>query len=171
MGSEFIGECPGLGDDPESDHLETELAIKYIKQACGEPPSGVDVEVTMQDHELGSYPVISVVWDDSVTGYPDEYIGKCIEAFERFDLPEEIHRPYMELLDAQVKLHELIEEIRERRSEATRLRPENEGEVMSLSVHGRDRPGSTQLLQIALFVSSSTERAHYHRNSARRRCR
>ena len=76
MGREFIGECPGTGDDPESDHLETELAIKYIKQACGGPPRGVDVEVTTQDHELGSYPVISVVWDDSITDYPNEYIGQ-----------------------------------------------------------------------------------------------
>jgi hypothetical protein len=24
--------------------------------------------------------------------YPDEYIGKCIEAFEKFDLPEEIYQ-------------------------------------------------------------------------------
>jgi len=32
-----------------------------------------------------SYPVISVVWDDSITEWPDEYIGKCIEAFERFE--------------------------------------------------------------------------------------
>ena len=27
MGREFIGECPGWGDDSESDDLETELAI------------------------------------------------------------------------------------------------------------------------------------------------
>lgn len=54
MGREFIGECPGWGDDPESDDLETELAIKYVKQACGEPPRGVDVQVTLEDHELGA---------------------------------------------------------------------------------------------------------------------
>ena len=32
-----------------------------------------------------------MVWDDSVIEYPDEYIEKCSDAFERFDLPEEIY--------------------------------------------------------------------------------
>ena len=91
MGREFIGECSPSDDDPEFEDRETEMAVKYIKQACGEPPPGVDVQVTSEDHELGSYPVVSVVWDDSICEYPDEYIGKCIEAFERFDLPEEVH--------------------------------------------------------------------------------
>lgn len=54
MGREFIGECPGSGEDPESDDYETELAIKYIKQKCGQPPCGVDVQVTWEDHELGT---------------------------------------------------------------------------------------------------------------------
>jgi hypothetical protein len=90
MGREFIGECTPEGDDPEFEDRDTEMAVKYIKQACGEPPPGVDVQVTLEDHELGSYPVVSVVWDDYVSEYPGDYIGKCIEAFERFDLPEEI---------------------------------------------------------------------------------
>ena len=94
MGREFIGECPGWGDDPESDDLEAELAIKYIKQACGKPPRGVGVQVTLEDHELGSYPVISVVWDDYTAEYPGEYIGRCSEAYERFELPEEIYQQY-----------------------------------------------------------------------------
>jgi hypothetical protein len=85
MGREFIGECPYSGEDPQVDNYETELTIKYIKKECGPPPRGVNVEVTLEDHELGSYPVISVVWDDSIVGYPDEYIGKCMEAFERFE--------------------------------------------------------------------------------------
>ncbi|HUJ31236.1 MAG TPA: hypothetical protein VLY23_08155 [Candidatus Acidoferrum sp.] len=92
MGHEFIGECTPSGEGPELDDYEMELAIKYIKQECGKPPRGVDVRVTWEGHEVGnegdevSYPVISVVWDDSVTECPDEYVGKCIEAFERFDL-------------------------------------------------------------------------------------
>jgi hypothetical protein len=97
MGREFVGEC-GWGNDPENDNLEMELAIKYIKEACGPLPRGVEVEITSEGYEVGndgdevSYPVISVVWDDSITEYPGEYIGKCIEAIERFDLPEEIHQ-------------------------------------------------------------------------------
>jgi len=43
---------------------ETELAIKYIKQECGEPPRGVEVQVTWEDHELRSDTVISVAWDN-----------------------------------------------------------------------------------------------------------
>jgi hypothetical protein len=86
MGHEFIGECTPSGEGPELDDYEMELAIRYIKQECGKPPRGVDLQITLEDHELGSYPIISVVWDDGVTEYPNEYIGKCIEAFERFDL-------------------------------------------------------------------------------------
>lgn len=55
-----------------------------------ESPRGVDVQISREDHELGSYPVIAVVWDSYEAGYPDDYIQKCIEAFERFELPEEI---------------------------------------------------------------------------------
>jgi hypothetical protein len=109
MGREFIGECPGWGVDPESDDLEAELAIKYVKQACGKPPRGVDVQITLEDHELGSYPVISVVWDHYITEYPDEYIGKCMEAFERFDLPEEIYQRGRELFDLQDKIQNLFD--------------------------------------------------------------
>jgi hypothetical protein len=109
MGREFIGECPGPGEDPELDDFEAELAIKYIKQACGKPPRSVDVQITMEDHELGSYPVISVVWDDYITDYPGEYIAKCIEAFERFDLPEEIHERYRVLFDLQDKIQKLFD--------------------------------------------------------------
>src|ERR1700688_2482175 len=79
MGREFIGECRGRGDDPESDDLETELAIKYIKQSCGPPPPSVDVQVIFEGFEVGNegdeaiYPVISVVWDDCTVEYPGEY--------------------------------------------------------------------------------------------------
>jgi hypothetical protein len=86
-----------------------EAPIKYIKERCGEPPAGVDVEIMYQDHELGSYPVIAVVWDDYETSYPDEYIAKCIEAYEKFTLPEEVHERYRLLSEAQEEIHGLIE--------------------------------------------------------------
>jgi hypothetical protein len=121
MGHEFIGECPGWGDDPESDDLETELTIKYIKQCCGAPPRGVDVQVTFEGSEVGnegdelSYPVISVVWDEGVTEYPNEHIGKCIEAFERFELPEEIHQQYQLFFQLQDQMQELADRISDAR--------------------------------------------------------
>jgi len=101
MGREFIGECSPSGEGPEADSRERELAIKYIKRECGAPPDGVDVQVTWEGYERGdgseiSYPVISVVWDDGVSPYPDEYIGKCTAAFERFDLPAEVHELHEE---------------------------------------------------------------------------
>jgi hypothetical protein len=89
MGREFIGDC---FTDPQLGTHEMELAIKFIKRECGEPPGGVDVQITREDHELGSYPVISVVWDDYEAGYPEDYIQKCIEVFERFDLPDDVHQ-------------------------------------------------------------------------------
>lgn len=104
MGREFIGECPKQGEDSDLNQYETELTIKYIKKKCGPPPAGVDVQVTWEDHELGSYPVISVVWDDYTSEYLEDYIAKCISAFEKFDLPEEIYRKRW---DRTSLLHEL----------------------------------------------------------------
>jgi hypothetical protein len=109
MGREFIGECSPSGDAPELDDYEMELAVKFIKEACGKPPRGVDVQITWEDHELGSYPVISVVWDDYITDYPGEYIGKCIEAFDRFDLPEEIYERNRVLFDLQDRIQKLFD--------------------------------------------------------------
>lgn len=99
MGREFIGECSTLAEGSQFDHYEDELVIKFIKQESGEPPRGAEVQVTREDHELGSYPVISVVWDDGETGYPEDYIQKCVEAFERFELPEEIREEGRESSD------------------------------------------------------------------------
>lgn len=115
MGHEFIGECTPSGEGPVLDDYEMELVTNYIKQECGKPPRGVDVEVTWEGHEVGnegdevSYPIISVVWDDSVTESPDDYIGKCIEAFDRFDSSEEIHEQYRKLFDLQDKIRELLD--------------------------------------------------------------
>jgi hypothetical protein len=115
MGREFIGECPVSDKGPEFETYEGELAIKYIKQSCGPLPRGVDVEITSEGSEVGnegeevSYPVISVVWDDYTTEYPDEYIGKCIEAFERFELPEEICEQGRLLLDIFDQAHKLTD--------------------------------------------------------------
>ena len=121
MGREFIGECPVPDEGPEFETYEGELAIKYIKRECGPPPDGVDVLITSEGYEVGNegdevcYPVISVVWDDSITEYPDEYIGKCIEAFERFDLPEEIHQWYRELFELQQNFQDMLDRISQAR--------------------------------------------------------
>ena len=69
-------------------NFPTPLQKKYFPSTFGVASSAATT--TSGSTALG-YPVISVVWDDSVTGCPDEYIGKSVEAFERFALPEEIH--------------------------------------------------------------------------------
>jgi len=86
-----------------------EAPIKYIKETCGKPPSEVDVEIISQYHALGSYPVVTVVWDDYETSYPDEYIAKCMEAYERFTLPEEIHERGRLLAE----IHRLMEKVQD----------------------------------------------------------
>ncbi len=118
MGREIVGDC---STDTEFSDYETELIIKYLKQACGQPPPGVDVEVTWEGCEVGNegdetqYPVISVVWDDYTIEYPDQYIGKCIEAFERFDSPEEVHQWYRDFVKIQQNLQELYDRIAQAR--------------------------------------------------------
>lgn len=99
MGREFIGECTDTGGDQWENDYGAELIIKYLKQNCGTPPYGVDVVVSEEYHELGSYPVFAVVWDDFRVEYPDDYIGECMEAFELFDLPEEIYHRAIQLHD------------------------------------------------------------------------
>jgi hypothetical protein len=111
MGHEYIGEC---STDREFGDYETELTIKYLKHRCGAPPRGVDIEITWEGYEIGGgdetqYPVISVVWDDFAIPRPDEYIDKCYEACERFDLPEEIHDRYQKLFELQEKIPKLLD--------------------------------------------------------------
>jgi len=120
LGREFIGEI-GWGNEHGSDDLEMEIAMKYIKQACGPHPRGVDVEITWKGSEVGdgseqvTYPVISVVWDEGIIEYPDEYIDRCSDAFERFELPEEIYQRHKVLLEIMRATEELSNSIDEER--------------------------------------------------------
>jgi hypothetical protein len=110
VGREIIGDC---SEDPELGEYETELIIKYLKQTCGEPPAGVDIQVTWEGCEVGcdeaQYPVISIVWDDCAVEYPDDYIEKCSAAFERFDLPQETYDLYQAIIDLQNGIQKLPE--------------------------------------------------------------
>ena len=68
-------------------NFPTPLQKKYFSFTFGVASSAA---TTNSGSTALGYPVISVVWDDSVTGCPNEYIGKSVEAFERFALPEEM---------------------------------------------------------------------------------
>jgi hypothetical protein len=74
MGREVIGECVTSEEFPDLADYEMDLMVKFIKQECGAPARGVDVEVVWEDHELGGYPVIAVVWDDYTVECPYDYV-------------------------------------------------------------------------------------------------
>jgi hypothetical protein len=87
------------------------LAVKFVKLECEKPPRGVDVQIGYEDSEYGSIPAIVVIWDDYEAGYPEDYIQKCVEAFERFELPEEIHQQWRERASLLRDLHALTEKL------------------------------------------------------------
>lgn len=84
---EHIGSC-GNGQMPEdADWIDfcNGIGVRYIKQALGAPPEGCSIEVTMQDHDLGGYPVIGVHWDFPAGDAPWDYINRAEELLERFN--------------------------------------------------------------------------------------
>ncbi len=66
MPVEIIGEAGTPGANREWINAECELAIKHLKEVCGEPPPEMELEVQWQEHELGEYPLIVLVWEDAI---------------------------------------------------------------------------------------------------------
>jgi hypothetical protein len=64
MPVEVIGEFGTPGAEQEWIVADCELAIKHLKKVCGEPPPEMELEIEWQEHELGSYPTIVLMWDD-----------------------------------------------------------------------------------------------------------
>ncbi len=62
----------------------TELIIRHLKKICGEPPPEIEVEIVWQDHELGQYPVIGLVWEAPMRGVPWNYISRCAAALAAY---------------------------------------------------------------------------------------
>jgi hypothetical protein len=61
----------------------------------------------MNEYLIKAYQI--VYRDDFVIEYPGEYIGKCIEAFERFDLPEEIYQRGQHFFDIYERIQKLFD--------------------------------------------------------------
>lgn len=59
----------------------------YLKHVCGPPPRGCEIEITGNDHDLGTYYDISLTWNDPGTLGPVEenYIRKCEIALQAFE--------------------------------------------------------------------------------------
>lgn len=85
MPRESIGQC-GCAQYPDRRWItaELELAICYIRHACGEPPPGYVLEILWQQHDLGEYATVGITWDGPCEA-PWDYISRAEDALERFD--------------------------------------------------------------------------------------
>ncbi len=81
MPVESIGAC-GISRG-EWSPSEMELGICYIRQACGEPPHGYELEIVEQDHDLGPYSMIGLTWEGP-NDAPWEYLRRAEAALMRF---------------------------------------------------------------------------------------
>jgi hypothetical protein len=89
---EIIGEFGTPGANSEWLEAEGKLAIRHVKKFCGDPPPDMELEIVWQEHELGNYPSIGLVWDDPMRGTPWNYIPRplrvqrrCPQTLERID--------------------------------------------------------------------------------------
>ena len=85
MPIEIIGEFGTPGADSEWTETEGKLAIKHIVKTCGDPPPEMDLEIVWQEHELGSYPVIALTWEDAFRGVPSNYLSRCEAALGAYE--------------------------------------------------------------------------------------
>jgi len=88
MPSEIIGEVGTPGAEREWIAAQASLAIKHIKKTCGEPPPETELELRWQEHELGSYPVVILSWEDGMRGAPAKYLSKSQDALFEFEYGE-----------------------------------------------------------------------------------
>src|SRR6266851_546319 len=77
MPVETSGEFGTPGANREWLSAQATLAIRHIVRTCGPPPQEMELEVQWQDHELGSYPLIVLTWEDAMRGAPGKYLSKC----------------------------------------------------------------------------------------------
>ena len=90
MPVEMIGEFGTPGADSEWLEAEGKLAIGHVKRICGDPPPEMELEILWQEHELGNYPTIGLVWDDPMRGTPWNYISRCEAALTAFENGREL---------------------------------------------------------------------------------
>jgi hypothetical protein len=50
-----------------------------------DPPPEMRLEIVWQEHELGNYPTIGLVWDDPMRGTPWNYISRCEVALTAYE--------------------------------------------------------------------------------------
>ena len=85
MPTELIGEFGTPGATSEWIEGEGKLAIRHLKKICGDSPPEMELEIQWQEHELGSYPTIALVWDDPMRGAPSNYLSRCEAALTAYE--------------------------------------------------------------------------------------
>jgi len=83
--SELISEFGTPGASYEWLDAQAKLAIRHIKKVCGDPPREMELEIVWQEHDLGNYPIISLVWEDAMRGAPWNYISRCEAALAAYE--------------------------------------------------------------------------------------
>jgi hypothetical protein len=92
MPVEIIGEF-GTGEaNRERISAQGSTAILHLIRTCGSPPPEMELQVQWQEHELGAYPLIVLIWEDGMRGAPARYISRCQEALFEFDTGERLPR-------------------------------------------------------------------------------
>jgi hypothetical protein len=77
MPVETIGEFGTAGAEPEWLEAQGEIAIRRLREHCGEPPEEMELEIVWREHDLGRYPLICLTWEDEMRGAPWKYIARC----------------------------------------------------------------------------------------------
>jgi len=54
----------------------------------------MELEVQRQEHELGSYPLIVLTWEDGMRGAPWNYISRCETALTAYENGEELSQSW-----------------------------------------------------------------------------
>jgi hypothetical protein len=88
MPSEIIGEFGAPVASCEWISAQATLAIQHIIKACGPPPPEMALQVEWQEHELDSYPLIVLVWENGMRGTPAKYLNECQDALFEFEYGE-----------------------------------------------------------------------------------
>jgi hypothetical protein len=85
MPIEIIGEFGTPGASLDWLDAQAKLTIRYVTKLCGDPPLEMCLEIVWQEHELGNYPTIGLVWDDPMRGTPWNYISRCEVAVAAYE--------------------------------------------------------------------------------------